>query len=70
MDTTPVPAENGNGTANDQGSTSIVAPYEGLHSVVHFGVTPWFDSYVSAKKVGVSLESAVGKKGAEAQMGQ
>lgn len=51
-------------------NTTIGTPYEGLHSLVHFGVTPWFDAYISSKKVGVSLDSAGGKKAGEAQMGE
>lgn len=54
---------------DDNTNTVIGTPYEGLHSLVHFGVTPWFDAYVSSKKTGVSLDSAAGKKGNEAQMG-
>lgn len=43
-------------------------PYDGLHSLVHWGVAPWFDSYVSSKAA--SIEGvAVAKKGGEAQMG-
>lgn len=43
-------------------------PYEGLHSLVHWGVAPWFDSYVSSKK-GAILDGPANKKGGEAQMG-
>lgn len=50
--------------------TPIGTPYEGLHSLVHFGVTPWFDAYVSSRKGGVSSEGVAGKKGADAQMGK
>jgi dynein heavy chain 1 len=43
-------------------------PYDGLHSLVHWGVAPWFDSYVNSKQ---SLQDGlVGpKKGSDAQMG-
>jgi dynein heavy chain 1 len=66
---------NGNQDATDDqsqngGSDEAAAPYEGLRSLVHFGVTPWFESYVNSKQgktVEVSLMS--GKKGAEAQTG-
>ena len=51
-------------------NTTIGTPYEGLHSLVHFGVTPWFDAYVSSKKVGISMDSTGGKKAGEAQMGE
>ncbi len=44
-------------------------PYDGLHSLVHWGVAPWFDSYVSSKQ-GLLEGPAVGKKGGEAQMGE
>jgi dynein heavy chain 1 len=43
-------------------------PYDGLHSLVHWGVAPWFDSYVSSKQ-GVN-EVVTAKKGNEAQMGE
>jgi dynein heavy chain 1 len=43
-------------------------PYDGLHSLVHWGVAPWFDSYVSSKQ-GLN-EVVPAKKGNEAQMGQ
>jgi dynein heavy chain 1 len=42
-------------------------PYDGLHSLVHWGVAPWFDSYVSSKQGLNEVVSA--KKGNEAQMG-
>ena len=43
-------------------------PYDGLHSLVHWGVAPWFDSYVSSKQ---GLNGVVtAKKGNEAQMGE
>ncbi|WWC91126.1 uncharacterized protein L201_006067 [Kwoniella dendrophila CBS 6074] len=29
--------------------TNQSTPYDGLHSLVHWGVAPWFDSYVSSK---------------------
>lgn len=43
-------------------------PYDGLHSLVHWGVAPWFDSYVSSKP-GLMDGPPVTKKGGEAQMG-
>jgi hypothetical protein len=43
-------------------------PYDGLHSLVHWGVAPWFDSYVSSKQGLNEVVSA--KKGNEAQMGE
>ena len=43
-------------------------PYDGLHSLVHWGVAPWFDSYVSSKQ-GIA-EVNVPKKGGEATMGE
>ena len=43
-------------------------PYDGLHSLVHWGVAPWFYSYVNSKQ-GLLEGPAVGKKGGEAQMG-
>lgn len=48
--------------------TSQASPYDGLHSLVHWGVAPWFDSYV-ASKGGLEERPAGGKKAAEAQMG-
>lgn len=42
-------------------------PYEGLHSLVHWGVAPWFDSYVNSKQT--LQEGLAAKKGGEAQMG-
>lgn len=51
-------------------SDQVVAPYEGLRSVVHFGVTPWFESYVNAKQgKTVEVTMMMGKKGADAQTG-
>lgn len=52
-------------------SDEVIAPYEGLRSVVHFGVTPWFESYVNAKQ-GKTVEVSImmGKKGADAQTGE
>ncbi|KIR72005.1 dynein heavy chain 1, cytosolic [Cryptococcus deuterogattii CA1014] len=47
-------------------------PYDGLHSLVHWGVAPWFDSYVSSKQSlmpGHGTHDGLGKKGGEAQMG-
>ena len=41
-------------------------PYDGLHSLVHWGVAPWFDAYVSSKQ---PVEVAHAKKGNDAQMG-
>ncbi|KZT56001.1 hypothetical protein CALCODRAFT_333270 [Calocera cornea HHB12733] len=34
------------------------APYESLHSLVHLGVAPWFDAYVSRKGGGRELKGA------------
>ena len=57
------------------GASSVVTtpaaqatPYDGLHSLVHWGVAPWFDSYVSSK-AGLQDGPAVAKKGGDAQMG-
>ncbi|KAK4688349.1 dynein cytoplasmic 1 heavy chain, partial [Tremellales sp. Uapishka_1] len=48
--------------------TAQSTPYEGLHSLVHWGVAPWFDSYVNSK--GGLMDGLAGpKKGGEAQMG-
>jgi dynein heavy chain 1 len=44
-------------------------PYDGLHSLVHWGVAPWFDSYVNSKQ-GMTEVVAGNKKGNEAQMGE
>ncbi|WWC63949.1 uncharacterized protein I303_106555 [Kwoniella dejecticola CBS 10117] len=48
--------------------TAQATPYDGLHSLVHWGVAPWFDSYVSSKS---SLtETTTSKKSqGEASMG-
>lgn len=58
------------------GSASLVTiptaqstPYDGLHSLVHWGVAPWFDSYVNSKAALADGPSTV-KKGGEAQMGE
>jgi hypothetical protein len=48
-------------------TVSTPTPYDGLHSLVHWGVAPWFDSYVSSKQ-GL-LDGPAVKKG-EAQMGK
>ena len=57
------------------GASSVVTtpsaqatPYDGLHSLVHWGVAPWFDSYVTSKQ-GVVEGTVASKKGGEAQMG-
>ncbi|WWC73019.1 uncharacterized protein I206_106984 [Kwoniella pini CBS 10737] len=44
-------------------------PYDGLHSLVHWGVAPWFDSYVSSKSN--LTENTINKKSqsGEASMG-
>lgn len=44
-------------------------PYDGLHSLVHWGVAPWFDSYVSSKQSLIEGPANT-KKGNEAQMGK
>jgi len=44
-------------------------PYDGLHSLVHWGVAPWFDSYVNSK-ANITDGIATTKKGNEAQMGK
>jgi dynein heavy chain 1 len=51
-------------------SDEVAAPYEGLRSLVHFGVTPWFESYINSKQGKTIDVLAAGKKGAEAQMGE
>lgn len=48
-------------------STPQTSPYDGIHSLVHWGVAPWFDSYVTSKQG--HEEGVVGKKGNEAQTG-
>ncbi|BEJ00458.1 hypothetical protein CcaverHIS631_0503150 [Cutaneotrichosporon cavernicola] len=48
--------------------TTQASPYDGLHSLVHWGVAPWFDSYVASKGT-VNDGPTTGKKGGEAQMG-
>lgn len=47
--------------------TAQASPYDGLHSLVHWGVAPWFDSYVASK--GTLNERPTNKKGSESQMG-
>ncbi|TXT09077.1 hypothetical protein VHUM_02551 [Vanrija humicola] len=48
--------------------TSQASPYDGLHSLVHWGVAPWFDSYVASK--GAVADPGLGsKKAGEAQTG-
>ncbi|KAK8843995.1 hypothetical protein IAR55_006788 [Kwoniella newhampshirensis] len=53
--------------------TSQATPYDGLHSLVHWGVAPWFDSYVSSKQTlnnyNENITGGNSKKGGEAQMG-
>ncbi len=47
------------------------APYESLHSVLHWGVTPWFEAFVGARREGHTVDATgAGKKGGEAQTGQ
>ncbi|WVQ73635.1 hypothetical protein IAR50_003215 [Cryptococcus sp. DSM 104548] len=48
--------------------TAQSTPYDGLHSLVHWGVAPWFDSYVSSKQP-IAQGEVASKKGGEAQMG-
>lgn len=48
--------------------TVQATPYDGLHSLVHWGVAPWFDSYVNSKQSLID-GAASSKKGGEAQMG-
>ncbi|OWZ39026.1 dynein heavy chain 1, cytosolic [Cryptococcus neoformans Tu259-1] len=53
-------------------ASAQATPYDGLHSLVHWGVAPWFDSYVSSKQSlipGHGAHDGLGKKGGEAQMG-
>jgi dynein heavy chain 1 len=64
------PTDDSMGDESAMESSTMGAPYEGLHSLVHFGVTPWFDAYISSKKVGVSMDGVGGKKAGEAQMGK
>lgn len=70
------PTGNGYDGASDQlqtgaSSDEVAAPYEGLRSVVHFGVTPWFESYINSKQgKTIDVSMAAGKKGADAQMGE
>lgn len=45
-----------------------VTPYDGLHSLVHFGVAPWFESYANSKQP--SEVAPTNKKANEAQMGE
>ncbi|WVN87983.1 uncharacterized protein L203_103180 [Cryptococcus depauperatus CBS 7841] len=68
----PVPLEE-DGTVS--GTSTVIAtpttqatPYDGLHSLVHWGVAPWFDSYVSSKQ-SLTQGEPLSKKGGEAQMG-
>ncbi|WVR09001.1 hypothetical protein IAU60_006061 [Kwoniella sp. DSM 27419] len=50
--------------------TAQGTPYDGLHSLVHWGVAPWFDSYVSSKQILIPEGGAAKKSaGGEAQMG-
>ena len=44
-------------------------PYDGLHSLVHWGVAPWFDSYVSSRQ-GLIEGATLNKKSGEAQTGE
>lgn len=48
--------------------TAQSTPYDGLHSLVHWGVASWFDSYVDSKQAVVDHLPA-NKKGNEAAMG-
>lgn len=66
------PTDTGSGGAQPAAALSQAAqatPYEGLHSLVHWGVAPWFDSYVSSKKASVADGAPANKKAGEAQMG-
>jgi len=50
--------------------TAQSSPYDGLHSLVHWGVAPWFDSYVASKGTTTDTHHGPpGKKNAEASMG-
>jgi dynein heavy chain 1 len=64
------------GDDSPSGASTVVStpsaqatPYDGLHSLVHWGVAPWFDSYVSSKQ-GLLEGPVTTKKGGEAQMGK
>ena len=46
---------------------AVSTPYDGLHSLVHWGVAPWFDSYVSSKQVQDGPQ--LSKKSGDAAMG-
>jgi dynein heavy chain 1 len=51
-------------------TSSQATPYDGLHSLVHWGVAPWFDSYVASKgNLTDGTTAPKGKKGQDAQMG-
>ncbi|OCF56381.1 dynein heavy chain 1, cytosolic [Kwoniella mangroviensis CBS 10435] len=49
--------------------TNQVTPYDGLHSLVHWGVAPWFDSYVSSKTNLAENQSNKKNQAGEASMG-
>jgi dynein heavy chain 1 len=57
--------------ADDSGNVDLAnnAPYESLHSVMHWGVTPWFEAYITSKKDGHAIDGLGSKKGGEAQTG-
>jgi dynein heavy chain 1 len=60
------------GLDGEVGKVDLVnnAPYESLHSVMHWGVTPWFEAYVSSKTDGSVVDGLGSKKGGEAQTGE
>ena len=61
--------------ADSGASTGVVTPsaqgtpYDGLHSLVHWGVAPWFDSYVSSRQ-GLNEGPMMTKKSGEASSGE
>lgn len=70
MSTGNVPDSTSEQLQTSSTSDEVAAPYEGLRSLVHFGVTPWFESYINTKQGKTIDVLAAGKKGAEAQMGK
>ncbi|KAL7421138.1 dynein heavy chain [Cryptotrichosporon argae] len=63
----PLLVDDATSSASTVVATPAGTPYDGLHSLVHWGVAPWFDSYVASR--GGDADAAAPKKGGDASMG-
>ena len=65
-------ADDGSSSGDSTAVTTPAAqstPYGGLHSLVHWGVAPWFESYVNSKQ-DLLEGTAVNKRSGDSQMGK